>query len=147
MTGTHITDEHRRAFEALTSGDYRNFALISFPIDGAPGAAIVAVNSCPPTEDGGEPEVTVSPIFVYGEHDTHRPRRPQGMSRVSAVPHPVPPECRAPIERGALIVLDRCAGNGNGAGGRRGRPGGSGPDRRGACSSLRARRPVRHPST
>ena len=64
MTDTHITDEHRRAFEALTSGDYRNFALFSCLIDGAPGAAIVAVNPCPLTEDGGEPEVTVSPIFV-----------------------------------------------------------------------------------
>ena len=42
----------------------------------------------------------------------------------------------------ALIAKAR-----HGAGGRRGRPGGSGPDRRGACSSLRARRPVRHPST
>ena len=42
----------------------------------------------------------------------------------------------------ALIAKAR-----HGAGGRRGRPGESGPDRRGACSSLRARRPVRHPST
>ena len=64
MTETNITDEHRSAFEALTSGDHDNFLLFSCFIDGAPGAAIAAVNACPPAEDGGEPEVTLSPIFV-----------------------------------------------------------------------------------
>ena len=44
MMATHITDEHKAAFEALTSGEYDNFALFSCVIDGAPGAAIVA---CP----------------------------------------------------------------------------------------------------
>ena len=61
---THITDEHQAAFEALTSGEHDNFMLFSCFIDGTPGAAIVAVNRCRPTEDGREPEVTVSPIFV-----------------------------------------------------------------------------------
>ncbi len=42
---THITDEHRRAFEALTSGVHDNFALVSCFVGGSPAAAIVAVNS------------------------------------------------------------------------------------------------------
>ena len=74
--GTHITDEHKAAFEALTSGEYDNFALFSCVIDGAPGAAIVAVNRCPPAEDGGEPEVAIRPLFVYGEKPTRRSREP-----------------------------------------------------------------------
>ena len=61
---THITDEHQAAFEALTSGEYDNFLLFSCFIDGTPGAAIVAVNPCPPAEDGGAPEVELRPLFV-----------------------------------------------------------------------------------
>ena len=49
---THITDEHRRAFEALTSGTHDNFALFSCFVGGSPAAAIVAVNRCPPAEQG-----------------------------------------------------------------------------------------------
>ena len=36
MSDTHITPEHRRAFKALTSGDYENFALFSCTVNGAP---------------------------------------------------------------------------------------------------------------
>ena len=61
---THITEEHRRAFEALTSGVHDNFALFSCFVGGSPAAAIVAVNRCPPHEDGAEPEFVVSPLFV-----------------------------------------------------------------------------------
>ena len=61
---TNITEEHRRAFEALTSGDHRNLDLFSCFIDGAPGAAIVAVNECPAPEEGREPEYTLQPVFV-----------------------------------------------------------------------------------
>lgn len=46
---TNITQEHREAFEALSSGQYRNFALFSCFADGKPTAAIVTVH-----EDGGE---------------------------------------------------------------------------------------------
>ncbi len=46
---TNITAEHRSAFEALTSGDYANFALFSCFADGQPSAAICAV-----TEQAGE---------------------------------------------------------------------------------------------
>jgi hypothetical protein len=54
---TNITKEHRAAFEALTSGDYRNFALFSCFVNGEPAAAIVAVN-----EEGERYNLT--PLFV-----------------------------------------------------------------------------------
>lgn len=61
---THITDAHRHAFQALTSGRYDNFALFSCRVDGSPATAIVTVNECPPAEEGGGPEYQVTPIFV-----------------------------------------------------------------------------------
>ena len=61
---TNITAEHRRAFKALTSGAYDNFALFSCYIDGSPGAAIVAIDRRPPAEEDGEPEYEVRPLFV-----------------------------------------------------------------------------------
>ena len=54
---TNITAEHRAAFEALTSGDYANFALFSCFANGEPAAAIVAVN-----RDGDGYAIT--PLFV-----------------------------------------------------------------------------------
>ncbi len=54
---TNITDEHRAAFEALTSGAYSNFALFSCFVAGEPAAAIVAVN-----RDGED--YTIRPLFV-----------------------------------------------------------------------------------
>ena len=54
---TNITSDHRAAFEALTSGEYRNFALMSCFVDGQPAAAIVAVS-----EDGDSYQL--SPLFV-----------------------------------------------------------------------------------
>ncbi len=61
---TNITEEHRRAFQVLPSGDYTNFALFSVFVDGEPGAAIVAVNESPPAGEGGEPEYEIRPLFV-----------------------------------------------------------------------------------
>ena len=61
---TNITEPHRHAFQALVSGEYDNFALFSCFIDGAPGAAIVAVNPCPSAEEGAAPEYAVRPLFV-----------------------------------------------------------------------------------
>ena len=61
---TNITEEHRRAFEALTSGTHENFALFSCFVAGSPAAAIVAVDPSPPVEDGGESEYLISPLFV-----------------------------------------------------------------------------------
>ena len=61
---TNITEEHRRAFEALTSGRHENFALFSCFVGRTPAAAIVAVNPCPPADQAGEPEYAISPLFV-----------------------------------------------------------------------------------
>ena len=61
---THITEQHRHAFEALTSGRYDNFALFSCFIDGSPGAAIAAVEPRPPAGEGAQPEYAVQPLFV-----------------------------------------------------------------------------------
>ena len=63
MPATNITADHRRAFEALTSGRFHNFCLVSCFVDGQPTAAIAAVNVSP-GQDGGEPEYLISPLFV-----------------------------------------------------------------------------------
>ena len=57
---THITDEHRRAFEALTSGRYENFCLFSCEANGHPAAVTVE----PPPGGTGEAEYIVTPLFV-----------------------------------------------------------------------------------
>ena len=54
---TNITQDHRKAFEALRDGSFGNFALFSCFVDGRPAAAIVAIN-----QDGGEFNIT--PLFV-----------------------------------------------------------------------------------
>jgi hypothetical protein len=66
---TNITAEHRAAFEALTSGDYANFALFSCFVNGDPVAAIVAVN-----RDGDGYAITplfvsVTPSLTLTDHD------------------------------------------------------------------------------
>jgi hypothetical protein len=66
---TNITADHRAAFEALTSGDYRNFALISCFVNGEPAAVIVAVD-----EDGDNYAITplfvsVTPSLTLTDHD------------------------------------------------------------------------------
>lgn len=54
---THITNEHKRAFEALRNGNITNFALYSCTVGGEPTAAIVSVN-----EINGE--FLITPLFV-----------------------------------------------------------------------------------
>ncbi|RWI06832.1 MAG: hypothetical protein EOQ89_03625 [Mesorhizobium sp.] len=54
---TNITPEHRERFNALTSGQFTNFALFSCFINGKPAVAIVAAN-----QDGDE--ITLTPLFV-----------------------------------------------------------------------------------
>jgi len=54
---TNITADHRAAFEALTSGNYANFALFSCFVNGEPAAAIAAINR----DDDG---YIVMPLFV-----------------------------------------------------------------------------------
>jgi hypothetical protein len=66
---TNITADHRAAFAALVSGDYRNFALFSCFVNGEPAAAIVAVN-----EDGGNYAITplfvsITPALILTDHD------------------------------------------------------------------------------
>ena len=61
---TNITEDHRRAFEALTDGEAGSFCLFSCFVSGEPAAAIATVDVCPPAEDGGESEYVISPLFV-----------------------------------------------------------------------------------
>ena len=61
---THITDEHRRAFEALTSGRYENFCLFSCEANGHRAAAIAAITIERPPNGAGEDEYIVTPLFV-----------------------------------------------------------------------------------
>jgi hypothetical protein len=66
---SNITADHRAAFEALTSGDYANFALFSCFVNGEPAAAIVAVN-----KDGNAYAITplfvsVTPSLTLTDHD------------------------------------------------------------------------------
>ena len=66
---TNITADHRAAFEALTSGDYANFALFSCFVNGEPAAAIVAVN-----RDGDGYAITplfvsITPSLTLTDHD------------------------------------------------------------------------------
>ena len=64
MTGTHITGERRRAFEALTSGAYPSFCLSSSEANGHPAAAIANVSVDPSSDGIGEDEYIVTPQFV-----------------------------------------------------------------------------------
>ena len=64
MTTTHITAEHRHAFEALTSGHYDNFCLFSGEANGHPAAAIAAASVQPSSDGNGEDEYIVTPLFV-----------------------------------------------------------------------------------
>ena len=61
---TNITEDHRRTFEALTSGEASNFCLFSCFLSGQPAAAIAAVTVCPPSEEGDQPEYVISPLFI-----------------------------------------------------------------------------------
>ena len=66
---TNITAAHCAAFEALTSGDYANFALFSCFVNGEPAAAIVAINN-----DGDSYAITplfvsVTPSITLTDHD------------------------------------------------------------------------------
>ena len=58
MADTNISPGHRDFFNALTSGDYANFALFSCFVNGEPASAIVSVNK----QAGDEYQIT--PLFV-----------------------------------------------------------------------------------
>jgi hypothetical protein len=70
---TNITDRHREAFEAITSGQYGNFALFSCFVNGTPAAAVVSI-----TKDGDSCNVTplfisVTDDMVLTDHDGREP--------------------------------------------------------------------------
>ena len=64
MSDTNITAEHRRAFQAFTSGTQDNFCLASCFCDGRPAAAIATVTVHPAGEDGRDDEYLIAPLFV-----------------------------------------------------------------------------------
>lgn len=64
MSDTNITEDHRRAFETLTSGRFDNFCLVSCFVDGKATTAIAAVTVNPPAQDGGGSADLISPLFV-----------------------------------------------------------------------------------
>ena len=57
MPDTHIAPKHRRAFQALMSGEYENFTLFGCTVDDEPAAAVMAA-----TGDGDEG--FIHPLFV-----------------------------------------------------------------------------------
>lgn len=62
---THISEAHRRAFEALTgSRQNHNLALVSRLVPDEPTAAIVAFHPCATTRPGGEPECEIRPLSM-----------------------------------------------------------------------------------
>ena len=72
MTETHITPAHREAFDALSSGDFTNFALFSCFVDGRPSAAIVAVTRDREDYVLSPLFVAVTPEMVLTDHDGRR---------------------------------------------------------------------------
>ena len=58
---TNITEEHRRAFEALTSGKFENFCLFSCTANSHPAAAVTVQ---PSSDRTGEAEYLIAPLFV-----------------------------------------------------------------------------------
>ena len=78
MTTTHITAEHHRAFEALTSGAYPSFCFFSSEANGHPAATIATVSVHPSSDGNGEDEyvvtlllASVGPGISLVEHDGH----------------------------------------------------------------------------
>ena len=61
---TNITEELRRAFDALTESEAGKFCLFSCFVSGEPAAAIATFTVCPPSTEGGEPEYLISLLFV-----------------------------------------------------------------------------------
>ena len=64
MPDTNITEDHRRALEALTSGRFDNLCLVSCFVDGAATPAIAAVTVNSPAKDGDKPDYLISPLFI-----------------------------------------------------------------------------------
>jgi hypothetical protein len=70
----NITKEHLTAFEALVSGDYRNFALFSCFVNGEPAAAIVAINANGDNYDVTPLFVSITPSLQLADHEGREPK-------------------------------------------------------------------------
>ena len=70
---TNMTPRHQEAFEALASGDYRNFALFSCVVNGEPAVAIVTVNEDGPGYQITPLYVSVTPGMALTDHDGTAP--------------------------------------------------------------------------
>jgi hypothetical protein len=68
---TNITPELEADFEALTSGEYSNFALVSCFVDGTPTVAIAIVEKDKKTKqfDVTPLFVSITPNMVLTDHD------------------------------------------------------------------------------
>ncbi len=75
---TNIAPQHRAAFEALASGQYRNLALFSCFVNGEPASAIVAVNRDGEAFTLTPLFVSVTPGMVLADHDGAAPQEPGG---------------------------------------------------------------------
>lgn len=71
---TNITPAHKDAFEALASGRFDNFALLSCFVNGEAAAAIVAVNKDANSDYLIQPLfVSVTPAMTLTDHDGRTP--------------------------------------------------------------------------
>jgi hypothetical protein len=75
---TNITDDHQRAFRALTSGEHGNFALFSCFLNGEPASTIVAVVPAGESFDIVPLFVSVTPSMDLTDHDGRTPSEPNG---------------------------------------------------------------------
>jgi hypothetical protein len=68
---TNITPELEADFEALTSGEYSNFALVSCFVDGTPTVAIAIVEKDKKTKqfDVTPLFVSITPNMILTDHD------------------------------------------------------------------------------
>ena len=64
MSDTNPTEDRKRAFAALRSGDAANFCLFSCLVNGEPAAAISAVTPLPSDTGGADCGYRPRPLFV-----------------------------------------------------------------------------------
>ena len=64
MPDTNLTEDRKRAFAALKSGDAANFCLFSCLVNGDPAATVSAVTPLPSDTGDGDRGYRVHPLFV-----------------------------------------------------------------------------------
>ena len=99
---TNITPAHKAAFQALSSGQYANFALFSCFVNGEPAAAIVTVG-----HDGSIAPlfVSVTPGMALMDHDGIAPTNSKAAERKAWA------EARAEIEQSIAQGHEHGRGN------------------------------------